>query len=68
MNSIMISATISIFYVLLKMVMNYKESPNPNLKDGMIVFLCSMVGLYASDYIGKSTPQAMKVFTEIPSF
>jgi len=68
MNSIMISVMISIFYVLLKMAMNYKESPNPNIKDGMIVFMCSMAGLYASDYVGKSTPQVMKVFTEIPPF
>jgi len=64
----MISAMISLFYVLLKMAMNYKESPNPNVKDGMIVFVCSMAGLYASDSIGKSSPQVMKVFTEIPPF
>jgi hypothetical protein len=50
------------------MTMNYKESPSPNIKDGFIVFLCSMSGLYASEYVGKTTPQVMKVFTEHPPF
>jgi len=68
MNSVTISAMISIAYVLLKMTMNYKESPSPNIKDGFIVFLCSMSGLYASEYVGKTTPQVMKVFTEHPPF
>lgn len=68
MNSLIISAMISLFYVLIKMAINYKESPNPNVKDGMFVFLSSMIGLYASEYIGKTKPSVMNVFTENPSF
>ncbi len=68
MNSVIISAMISLFFVLIKMAVNYKESPSPNIKDGLFVFLSSLVGLHASEYLGKSTPKVMNVFTETPSF
>ena len=68
MNSAMISAMISVFYVLAKMAIHYKEQPSPNVKDGILVFLSSMVGFYASDYLGPLKPKITEVFTETPTF
>lgn len=67
MNSVLISAMISIFYVLMKMGLHYKEKPFPNIKDGMVVFVSSMAAFYASDYF-VIKPKITDVFTEAPSF
>jgi len=68
MNSALISAMISILYVIIKMAIHYKESPTPNVKDGMLVFVSSMAGLYAVEQFGQIKPKITEVFTETPSF
>jgi len=68
MNSVFISAMISILYVILKMAIHYKESPTPNIKDGMLVFVSSIAGLYAMEQFGHSKSKVIEVFTETPSF
>ena len=68
MNSAIISAMISILYVIIKMAVHYKESPTPNVKEGIIVFMSSMAGLYAVEQFGQIKPKVTEVFTETPSF
>jgi hypothetical protein len=67
MNSVGISFIISMIYVFVKMALHYKESPKPNIKDGVLVFLSSMTGFYVSDYFSLK-PKVTDVFTEAPNF
>jgi hypothetical protein len=67
MNSVGISFIISLIYVLAKMALQYKENPRPNVKDGVLVFLSSMAGFYATDYFSLK-PKVTDVFTEAPNF
>jgi hypothetical protein len=67
MNSVLLSVLISVFFILGKMVIHYKESPSPNIKDGILVFLSSIATLYgAQQYVLK--PKVTEVFTEKPPF
>ena len=67
MNSTLLSVLISILFVLGKMAIHYKESPSPNIKDGILVFLSSIATLYgAQQYTIK--PKVTEVFTEKPPF
>lgn len=63
-----LAVVISIIFMVLKMAIQYKESPQPNLKDGFLVFLSTLGGLYALEQFGKVTPKVTEVFTETPSF
>lgn len=63
-----LAVVISVIFTVLKMAVQYKESPNPNFKDSVIVFLSSVGGLYAMEQFGKVTPKVTEVFTETPAF
>jgi len=68
MNSLLVSAIIGVIYVVIKMVINYKESPSPNIKEGILVMLSSMSGLYGTSQFGMVKPKVTEVFTETPGF
>jgi hypothetical protein len=68
MNSFLISAVIGVIYVIIKMALHYKESPSPNIKEGILVMLSSAAGLYATSQFGIVKPKITEVFTEVPSF
>jgi hypothetical protein len=68
MNSFLISAIIGVIYVVIKMGLHYKESPSPNIKEGVLVMLSSFAGLYATSHFGIVKPKVTEVFTETPSF
>jgi hypothetical protein len=68
MNLGITSAIISILYVILKMALNYKESPKPNLKDGVSVFLCSLISLYGIEQYSIAKPKIIEVITTPPDF
>ena len=67
MHSSVIACMIGILFILVKMALNYKESPSPNLKDGLLVMLCSGAVMYGFNQIGIK-PKVMEVFTETPAF
>jgi hypothetical protein len=48
-------------------MLNYKEKPVPNVKDGVLVFISSMGGFFISDYFS-TKPKITDVFMEAPSF
>jgi hypothetical protein len=68
MNSLLVSAIIGVIYVVIKMVLHYKESPSPNIKEGILVMLSSMAGLYGTSQFGMVKPKVTEVFTETPGF
>lgn len=68
MNLGITSAMISVLYVVLKMALNYKESPKPNLKDGIMVFMCSLISLYGIEQYSISKPKIIEVITTPPDF
>jgi hypothetical protein len=68
MNSLLLSAIIGVIYVVIKMVLHYKESPSPNIKEGILVMLSSMAGLYGTSQFGMVKPKVTEVFTETPGF
>jgi len=68
MNSFLISAVIGVIYVVLKMILHYKESPSPNIKEGILVMLSSFAGLYGTSQFGIVKPKVTEVFTETPGF
>lgn len=68
MNSLLVSAIIGVIYVVVKLVLNYKESPSPNIKEGILVMLSSMAGLYGTSQFGMVKPKVTEVFTETPGF
>lgn len=63
-----LAVVISVIFTILKMAVHYKESPRPNVKDSLLVFLSSVGGLYALEQFGKVTPKVTEVFTETPAF
>jgi hypothetical protein len=68
MNSLLVSCIIGAIYVFIKMALHYKESPSPNVKEGVIVMMSSLAGLYATSQFGIVKPKITEVFTEVPSF
>jgi hypothetical protein len=62
----LVAVVISVLYMVAKMVMHKEKQPP--LKDGLLVFLSSIGGLYAMEQFGKNTPKITEVFTESPSF
>ena len=68
MNSLLVSVIIGVIYVVVKLVLNYKESPSPNIKEGILVMLSSMAGLYGTSQFGMVKPKVTEVFTETPGF
>jgi len=68
MHSSVIACMIGVLFVLVKMALNYKESPSPNFKDGLLVMLCSGAVMYGSAQIGIIKPKITEVFTETPKF
>ena len=52
----------------MKMGLHFKESPSPNIKEGILVMLSSFVGLYATSHFGIVKTKVTEVFTETPGF
>jgi hypothetical protein len=50
------------------MALHYKESPSPNIKEGILVMLSSAAGLYGTSQFGMTKPKVTEVFTETPVF
>jgi hypothetical protein len=50
------------------MILHYKESPSPNIKEGILVMLSSFAGLYGTSQFGIVKPKVTEVFTETPGF
>ena len=67
MNTLIVACIISAIYVVVNMALHYKESPTPNIKEGILVLLSSMVGLHLSSQVNLQ-PKVTEVFTESPSF
>lgn len=69
-NYVVISSIISAMFSILKYALTYKENPKPDIKDSIIIFVCSIAGLYIYDnYIGVVVkPKLSEVFTDQPSF
>ena len=59
---------ISVLFVLFKMALNYKDSPKPDLKDGLVVFISSIAGLYALENYSLVKSKGVEVFTAPPEF
>jgi len=68
MNYFLVSGIIGVIFVIVKMALHYKESPSPNIKEGILVMLSSIAGLYATSQFGIVKPKVTEVFTEVPSF
>jgi len=68
MNLGITSVIISILYIILKMALNYKESPRPNVKEGVMVFVCSLVSLYGIEQYAIAKPKITEVLTTPPDF
>ena len=66
----MMSSIISALFSVIKYALTYKENPKPDVKDSIIVFVCSLAGLYVYDnYIDISfKPKLSEIFTDPPSF
>ena len=72
MNVAIISAIIGAVFLFVKLAIKYKD-PNPKqcIQDAVIVFACSMAGLYGYEkYAGikQIGPKIASVFTEPPAF
>jgi len=68
MHYSVLACLIGVLFVVVKMGLNYKESPSPNFKDGFLVMLCSGAIMYGASKIGIIKPKVMEVFTETPPF
>ena len=68
MNTFMLACIISAIYVVVNMGLHYKESPSPNIKEGIVVLLSSMAGIHVSSQFNLQKPKVTEVFTESPSF
>ena len=68
MNSLLVSVIIGVIYVVIKMALHYKESPSPNIKEGILVMVSSFAGLYGTSQFGIIKPKVTEVFTETPGF
>jgi hypothetical protein len=69
-NYVVVSSIISAIFSILKYSLNYKENPKPDIKDSVMIFVCSIAGLYIYDnYIGVVVkPKLSEIFTDQPSF
>jgi hypothetical protein len=69
-NYVVISSIIGVMFGILKYALTYKENPKPDIKDSIMIFVCSIAGLYVYDnYIGVvAKPKISEVFTDAPSF
>ena len=69
-NYVVVSSIISALYSIIKYALTYKENPTPDIKESIIVFACSIAGLYIYDnYIGVvAKPKLSEIFTDQPSF
>lgn len=69
-NYLIISSIISVLFSVIKYALTYKENSKPDVKESIIVFACSLAGLYVYDtYIDISVkPKLSEIFTDPPSF
>jgi hypothetical protein len=69
-NYLMVASIISALFSIIKYALTYKETPKPDVKESIMVFACSLAGLYIYDnYIDISVkPKLSEIFTDPPSF
>ena len=48
-NYLVVSSIISVLYSILKYALTYKENPKPDIKESIMVFACTIAGLYIYD-------------------
>ena len=69
MNHVIIASIITTLFSIIQYAIHYKNNTKINIKDSAIVFVSSLGGLYAKDYIGMSPAKKMsEVFTAPPAF
>ena len=59
---------IGVLFVVLKLGLHYKENPNPDFKDGALVAVSALAGLYAMEVYSQKISKAVEVFTDKPAF
>jgi|UniRef100_A0A6C0B9J3 hypothetical protein len=69
-NYLVVSSIIGALYSILKYALTYKENPKPDVKESLMVFACTIAGLYIYDnYVDVVTkPKLFEIFTDQPSF
>ena len=69
-NYLIVSSIISTLFSIIKYALTYKENPKPDVKESLMVFACTIAGLYIYDnYIGVVTkPKLSEIFTDQPPF
>lgn len=69
-NYVVISSIISAIFSILKYALTYKENLKPDIKESIMVFVCSVAGLYIYDnYMEVAVkPKLSEIFTDQPSF
>jgi len=67
---IVISAIVSVLFTIIKYSLTYTENKRPNIKDSILVFVCTLASLYGYDnYLDKATsPKLSEIFTGPPEF
>jgi hypothetical protein len=70
MNYILISSIIGAIFSIIKCVLKYDEPFKYDLKESVIVFASSLIGLYAYNnfVMPEIKPKISEVFTDPPSF
>jgi hypothetical protein len=67
MNTITVSATISAFFILIKLLAHYKEDKRPDLSDVVYVFLSCVFGISVLEHYSTAVlTKSVEVFTELP--
>jgi hypothetical protein len=69
-NYVVVSSIITTLFSIIKYALTYKEKPKPDIKESLIVFACTIAGLYIyNNYVGVvSKPKLSEIFTDQPSF
>ena len=69
-NYVIISSIIGVMFGILKYAVTYKENVKPDIKDSIMIFVCTIAGLYIYDnyFNVVAKPKISEVFTDAPSF
>lgn len=68
MNFGLTALVIGVLFVVLKFGLHYKESPTPDMKEGVLAVISALGGLYAMDMYSQKVSKSVEVFTNKPEF
>jgi hypothetical protein len=68
MNFGLTAVLIGVLFVALKFALHYKESPTPDMKEGVLAVISALGGLYAMDLYSQRVTKSVEVFTNKPEF